>query len=312
MTLSEVKVIEIPIAEFLAMKPAPGHRDSEGRAIKATHLHKLIPEHLHVEIAQYPDAGGNVVRESMTGNTRRQVWKCGLSDRVPDSVRGNLYTMRSEEEVKERMLFHDSVEAAWNSRDHAHRALNMNYADGWKPVSKALRNKGGGIVNAIRQVSAIVYNNRATPDTTIRYEIELGKWRDEYKQLDAILDVSPAEAIHAKRPFTFPFTAACLLLLRFQDHDKVQDFVRAILADEGTKNADGQDGIYVATENFGQKGKPDETFRGILGAFDFWAQKECGTLSRARKTDPLKWVAKQREIAKGKKTSDPAATEAAA
>jgi hypothetical protein len=33
------EIIDIPVKEFFDMPPAPGHRDSEGRAQKAEHLH---------------------------------------------------------------------------------------------------------------------------------------------------------------------------------------------------------------------------------------------------------------------------------
>src|SRR5262245_11874074 len=102
------EIIEIPLDEFLKMLPAPGHRDSERRAMNALHLHQLVPEHLEVEVAEYKQPDGVTVRRRMTGNTRAHVWKCGLSDTVPQKVRARLYRMKDESEVRERMLRHDS------------------------------------------------------------------------------------------------------------------------------------------------------------------------------------------------------------
>src|SRR5215475_10717866 len=108
--LAEIRVI--PIEEFLRMEMAPGHRDSEGRAHRAKHLHRFVPEHLNVECAEYPTDDGKLKLVRMTGNTRASVWKCGLSDVVPSEVQARVFKMKDAKEVTLRMLRHDAPEAA--------------------------------------------------------------------------------------------------------------------------------------------------------------------------------------------------------
>jgi hypothetical protein len=287
------EVVDLTLKEFLEMLPAPGHRDSEGRAMRAVHLHKLLPEHHEIEIAEYPTSDGKIVRESLTGNTRRQVWKCGLSDAVPEMVRARLYHMKDENEARERMLLHDSREAAWTAKDHKFRALDMTYGSEWHPRSKPL--KSGAFTSAIRNVDCIVYHNRWTPDHTTKVELVMSHWKNEIKLLDQLLDISLVDVIKEKRPFTWGFLAACLLLLRFRPYPEVETFVHGILNDSGTKTDEGCDGIYIAVENLGKKGdKQDQIFRGIMGAFSAWEQRSSTTVAKTRKSDPLDWAKKQR------------------
>jgi hypothetical protein len=206
------EIVDIPLKEFLDMPPAPGHRDSEGRAQKAEHLHILVPEHLEVEIAEYKDNNGVNRRARMTGNTRAHVWKCGLSDRVPETVRARLYRMANEDEVRHRMLRHDSQEAAWTNKDYVHRALDMTYGTDWRPTSKALASH---FTMAVRVADSIVNHAKWTPDMR-KVELILPHWRREFQTLDAIIDHPLADTIRDKRPFTWGFIAAFLILLRFR------------------------------------------------------------------------------------------------
>lgn len=293
-TSSLAEVVEVSIDDFLAMKAAPGHRDSEARALRAVHLHKLLPEHHEVEIAEYSAEDGSPVRETMTGNTRRQVWKCGLSDCVPTSVRARVYRMKDAAEVRERMLLHDSREAAWTAKDHKFRAMNMTFGTEWEPRSKPL--KSGAFTVAVRHVDCMVYHNRWTPDSTTKVELVMANWGHEIKLLDDILDTPLADGIRIKRPFTWGFLAACLLLLRYRPVDNIRTFVRGILNDAGSKNEDRLDGIYIGIENLGKKGdKQDMVFKGLMGSYDLWEQKLYGNLAKARKFDPLAWTAKERD-----------------
>ena len=68
----------LTLAEFLAIPPFPGHRNSPERALRAKHLHTFVPEHLDVEFAEYLDSNVGVKIVRITGNTRAEVWQRGL------------------------------------------------------------------------------------------------------------------------------------------------------------------------------------------------------------------------------------------
>jgi hypothetical protein len=121
-------------------------------------------------------------------------------------------------------------------------------------------------------------------------------WAKEIQLLDQLVDVSLADVIKEKKPFTWGFFAACLLLLRYRPYEMIEDYVHAILNDAGTKTEDGADGVYIAVDNLGKKGdEQQQIFRGMLEAFDMWEQRTRGTLAKARKCEPLAWSKKQRD-----------------
>jgi hypothetical protein len=295
------EVIEIPIDEFLKMLPAPGHRDSERRALNATHLHKLVPEHLEVEVAEYKQADGMLVRRRMTGNTRAQVWKCGLSDTKPDKVRARLYRMKTEDEARERMLRHDSPEAAWSASDQLHRAMNMTFEDGWRPRSPALR--GGRFISAVRAVDALVKHSRWSPDLGTKVELIMSDWKAEFQKLDDITDRPLADGIAMRKPFTWGFLAGFLLLLRFCNEGLVDEFCSKVLSDRGEKLDGEYDGVQALIENLGRgknagsKDHQQKLINCVLGAFDRHEQKTLApnAVAAIRKTDALDWTNRQRK-----------------
>ncbi len=276
--MSEVKladIIDIPIREFLEMPPAPGHRDSEARAQKAIHLRALVPEHLEVEIAEYRDHSGILRRVRMTGNTRAQVWKCGLSDQVPNMVRARVYRMADEHEVRQRMLRHDSQEAAWSASDYIHRALDMTFGDNWRPRSKAI--SSGRFTSAVRVADSLVNHSRWSPDREVKVEMILPGWRKELQILDELTDHPLADA-------------------------KVAEFARAVFNDRGEKADDGYDGVQALIENLG-RGKFSGTIPHqqkilmcVVGAFDQWENgiRSPGAIPKIRKFDPLDWIRRER------------------
>jgi hypothetical protein len=290
--LQLAEVIEMPTEEFMAMEPAPGHRDSEGRAQKATHLKVLVDEHGAVDIAEYPDAEGKPQRRRLTGNTRAQVWKCGLSDKVPEKVQARIYRMKDEKEVRERMLFHDSREQSWTSADHTYRAFDMTFGDAWRPTSAAL--KGGRFVQALRVVHAIAQYAKWSPDQKIKIELIMPEWKKELGLLDELLD-HPLEAhIREKKPFTWGFLAGCLLLLRHIDISIVRSFMIEVFNDKGTKNDQGIDGVQALIEHLGKSGtvpEQQDLFGRVLGCFELWeSQKRVpAASSKLTKVDALQW-----------------------
>jgi hypothetical protein len=290
--LQLAEIIEMPVDEFIAMEPAPGHRDSEGRAQKANHLKILVDEHSAVDIAEYPDADGKSQRRRMTGNTRAQVWKCGLSDKVPEKVQARVYRMKNEKEVRERMLYHDSREQSWTSADHTYRAFDMTFGDSWRPTSNAL--KGGRFVQALRVVDAITKYAKWSPDQKIKIELIMPEWLNELKLLDELLD-HPLEAhIREKRPFTWGFLAGSLLLLRHIDFQTVRSFMTEVFNDKGTKNEQGIDGVQAMVEHVGKKGTVSEQqdlFGRVLGCFELWETQRRipAASSKLTKADALQW-----------------------
>jgi len=296
--LDLAEIVEIPTVDFIAMEPAPGHRDSEGRAQKAMHLKTLVDEHGAVEIAEYPDATGTTRRVRMTGNTRAQVWKCGLSDKVPEKVQARIYRMKSEKEVRERMLRHDSREQSWTSGDHTYRAFDMTFGNEWRPTSRAL--KTGRFTQALRVVDAITKYAKWSPDPKIKVEMIMPDWSRELKLLDQLLD-HPLEAhIREKRPFTWGFLAGCLLLLRHLDAENVRSFLVDVFNDKGTKTDQGIDGVVAMIEHLGKSGAmadQQDLFGRVLGCFDLWeSQKRVpNSASKLTKADAIQWHHHQRD-----------------
>ena len=298
MPLQLAEIIELPIEEFLAMEPAPGHRDSEARAQKANHLKTLVDEHGAVDIAEYPDDNGTVRRQRMTGNTRAQVWKCGLSDKVPEKVQAKIYRMKNEKEVRERMLYHDSREQSWTSGDHTFRAFDMTFGDEWRPTSKAL--KSGQFVQALRVVDAITKYAKWSPDQKIKMELIMPEWRHELQMLDQILDHPQEAQIREKRPFTWGFLAGGLLLLRHVDCEMVRSFMIDVFNDKGTKNDQGMDGVQAMIEHLGKGGaipEQQDLFGRVLGCFDLWeSQRRVPTAaSKPTKVDAVQWHHSRRD-----------------
>jgi len=291
--LTGIRFADFAIEEFMTMKPAPGHRDSEGRAARATHLHKLIPEHLQVEVAEYTNREGGKEQRSMTGNTRRQVWSCRLSDKVPETVRATIYEMSDETEVRERMLYHDSREAAWTSKDYMYRARNMTPGlEDWKPGSKAL--KGGTWQGAVQDAYSIHNLDRWSVDKSVKVELILKEWTNELMDLDQILNTSLAPVIKEARPFTRGFFSASLLLLRYRPYDVVETFLRAVLNDEGTKTDEGLDGVNLAADNLRRKGTKDEIFAGMIGSFKVWEEGRRQVNSAVRRMNVMAWAKDQK------------------
>jgi hypothetical protein len=271
-------VRDIPIDEFLhSMGPAPGHRDSEGRAQRATHLHTLVPEHCDVEIAEWPDSTGSLQRASMTGNTRRQVWRCGLSDAVPETIRARVYRMESEDEVRERMLRHDSPEASWTAKDQQFRAMDMTYGSGpgtWRPRSATL--KKARFTTAIKQADAITRGNY-TPDAQMKVELAMRDWAKELKLMDDFFDQPMADKIAEIKPVTAGFMAAFLLLIRVKDEHSVREFTGLIFGDGGTKTNEGADGVQLLVESLGKHaGAKDqqELMARIVTCYEIMVRKE--------------------------------------
>jgi hypothetical protein len=292
------EIIELPVEEFIAMEPAPGHRDSEGRAQKATHLRTLVDEHGAVDIAEYPDEHGQTQRRRMTGNTRAQVWKCGQSDRVPEKVQARIYRMKNEKEVRERMLFHDSREQSWTSADHMYRAYDMTYSDTWRPTSKPL--KSGRFVQALRVVDALTRHGKWSPDLKIKIELIMPGWATELKLLDQLLD-HPLEApIREKKPFTWGFLAGILFLLRYIDFDVVRAFMSEVFNDHGNRNDQGINGVQALIEHLGKPGtvpEQQDLFGRVLGCFDLWETEVRVPTSAAKQTkvDAMQWHHSKRD-----------------
>lgn len=295
------KVEDIPLSEFLDMPAAPGHRNSEARAQKALHLRTLVPEHLEVEIAEYKDATGRVHRARMTGNTRAQVWKCGLSDKTPEAVRARVYPMANEQEVRERMMRHDSREASWTSGDYVFRALDMTFGGNWTPRSKAL--SSGRFVEAVRRVDSLVNHSRWSPDLTTNIALVLPLWEREFMLLDQLTDHPLSDAIREKKPFTWGFLGALLLLLRFRPPEVVGDFSRAIFNDVGKSGDDGKDGVQAVIENLGRKtgsgsaAHQIKILSTVVGGFERWEEGTvaANAVAKVRQCDPLEWIRNQRD-----------------
>jgi len=300
------EVVEIPITEFLNMPPAPGHRDSDGRAFKADHLKVLVPEHIEVDVAEYPEASsGKTIRAKMTGNTRSAVWKAGLSNHVPQFVRARVYRMASEDEVRMRMLRHDAPEAAWSAKDYVNRALDMTYGDSWRPSSKEL--KGGRYVNAIKTVDAIAKHSRwSHPVKGIRPETIMKDWATELKELDSILDNPKAPSIMERKPFTWGLFAGLLLLLRYRPFESVRRFAVAVLDDQGTKiEGEGSDGIQTLVDYFAKKQRlgsnsnTEQDFANhVIACYEAWESDPPRRAKSIKKADAIEWQSRQRETQK--------------
>jgi hypothetical protein len=291
------EIISLPVTEFLEMSAAPGHRNSEGRAAAAEHLKTLVPEHLEVAIAEYPDpsAPSGVRRVRMTGNTRAQVWKCGLSNAVPESVSARLYRMKSETEVRERMLRHDSREQAWSAADLMYRAYDMTFGPEWRPRSKILAGSNK-LTQPIRKADAIVNHARYSPDPAVKVEMIMRHWIKEIQTLDNLLDRPVSNSIKEKAPFTQGLLAALLVILRYRDEQQIAPFMQTFPDDGGTKTDAGLDGVQLLIEGLGKpRTNPDDLLRRALTCFSLWEAKRAVSPSFKKWADAVQWHQEQRD-----------------
>ena len=139
--------VRIPLAEFLAIPPFPGHRDSERRATtsESDHLKTFDAQHAEVELAECPDGAGGKLRFRLTGNTRAAKWRDGDTDVVPSFVNATLYSCEDVAAVSRKGLLLDSPKAAWRPGDYAYRAYSMIFPDGWRPSTAIVRKAGRAI-----------------------------------------------------------------------------------------------------------------------------------------------------------------------
>lgn len=293
----------IPIEQFYAIPPFPGHRDSEGRARKAWHLHKFVPEHaLDVICAEYLDAA-NVIRLcKITGNTRAEVWRSGLSDFVPTHVRITIYTYTTEEEVRKAGTRFDSPDAAWKACDFVFRAQAMTFGDEYKPVSKD--GKSGKLHRAVRMADSFAAGLHNLGRSTLhRMEEILPHWAREFIKLDEIGQIP----LMVDGTFSTGALAACILLYRFEQADRVDDFLAAVRSDEGLKDVHGMDGVMMAVEMVkrrarGTKGRTTHMLemqdaRKMLSAYDCHVRGERGRMPafKVHPIDYCKQKMKQRQ-----------------
>lgn len=240
----------MPIHEFLALPAFPGHRDSESRAKSARHLHAYVPEHVDVALGEYLDGAGEVRLVRITGNTRAFVWAQGLSDKVPSHVRASVFSYTSEAEVREAGLRFDSPEASWKARDYAFRAAGLTFADTWRP--RSAEGKSSRLFTAIRHVSAYESGHYEPERGSHAAEQIMPLWAEEIKALDRLCE-TPLAVPNGN--FTTGIQAAVLLLLRYEEGDLVESFVRMSRADEGTKNEQGMDGVMLLVELMKSRGR---------------------------------------------------------
>src|SRR5690242_5866167 len=99
-SITDTRTEVISIDEFYKIPPFPGHRNSAERAKtekQAGHLYKFVPEHaLDIICGEYLNEANEVCLCKITGNTRAEVWRSGLSDFVPTHVRVTIFTYVDE------------------------------------------------------------------------------------------------------------------------------------------------------------------------------------------------------------------------
>ena len=290
----------LTVEEFLALAPFPGHRNSVDRAPRAAHLHTFIPEHINVDLGEYLDDKGEVRLVRITGNTRAEVWRRGLSDRVPTHVKATIYTYGSVEEVRAAGLRFDSPEAAWRPADYAYRAHGMTFSNGWRPRSP--EGKSPRLSRAVRLAAAYESAHYEPDRAASQIEFVMPDWAAEITKLDRACE-TPISAADAN--FSTGMQAGCLLLFRYEGEQQVEDFIRMARSDEGTKNCDGLDGPMQLAEVMKSRGRGARKGRSgkridlddckkCLTAFDCHKkglrQSRVGT-----RVDPVAYVRNQRD-----------------
>lgn len=138
--LGKTEYTLVPIESFLRLPTIRHNRDVERRKKRVAKIlnKKGMIEHLKVIIAQYPDGE----KEIMNGNTRKQIWIEGLSDK-PDYVIAQINHYTNKNEAKAEYYAVDSSDSVENASDKftgAFRALNMDLQS---------KLKGGAINNAV-------------------------------------------------------------------------------------------------------------------------------------------------------------------
>lgn len=139
--LKKMELTCIPIEEYLRIPTIRLNRDVHRRKIRISKILNKdgLYEHLKVIIGEFPD-GERVI---INGNTRKQIWIEGLSDK-PDFVIAQINHYNNKKEAKKEYYAIDSQSSVENASDKftgAFNSLNMTLQS---------KMKGGGINNTIK------------------------------------------------------------------------------------------------------------------------------------------------------------------
>lgn len=179
--LQKMEVTLIPIEQFLRIPTIRNNRDVDRRKNRIAKIlsKKGMVEHLKVIIGQFPN-GDRVI---MNGNTRKQIWIEGLSDK-PDFVIAQINHYDNHTQAKEEYYAIDSSNSVENASDKftgAFRSLNMELKSSLKK---------GAINNCIKDFMYIWPDNSLPkhPDLSGDFYIKsIHLLKDELLKLDEII-----------------------------------------------------------------------------------------------------------------------------
>lgn len=237
------------LEKWLDVPENPVQRDTEYRARRAKHLHKLAPSHLTVAMAKVK---GNGKIWKVDGHTRAFVWLNTLTgngaepvcDKVPDKVFVDVYEVKDEKAAKVLFDTYDqsaSVKTASDIVFGAIRDQHLKFETSWlahghfkyavQSASQLL--KAGTISRPGGKLSAPLKMD-------IRNLVNL--WAPELLALDKI---------HPKRNPWFgvaTMVPALWSLCLYHPTDRTLEFWRRLNEDEGNKRGKQKDFVYLANE----------------------------------------------------------------
>ena len=104
-----IGVETMPVEKWFDIPDNPIQRNTEERAKRARHLHKLTPSHYTVALAKYK---GNGKREKVDGHTRGYIWLNTLTDALDNGEDGAEYTWENPK------TGHNGIVTPLNTKTH--------------------------------------------------------------------------------------------------------------------------------------------------------------------------------------------------
>ncbi len=238
----------MPVERWLDVPDNPVQRDTEHRAKRAKHLHKLAPAHLTVAMAKLED-NGKVWK--VDGHTRAFVWLNTLTgngaepvcDKVPEKVFVDVYSVKNEKAAKRLFDTYDQTASVKNASDIVFGAIrdqNLHFETPWLAH--------GHFKYTVQSATQILRPKLMTRPsgrsgiTGVDVRDLVNLWAPELLALDKI---------HPKRNPWFgvaTMVPALWSLALYRESDNTLEFWHRLNQDEGNKRGKNKDFVYLASE----------------------------------------------------------------
>ena len=300
-----LKRIKMPIDKWLSIPDHPVQRETEYRALRASHLHVLHPAHLFTVMSHRKGSPNGPIKQD--AHTRSFIWENTLTgenqpqcDRVPAHVWVDVYEV--DDAVAEKALFdaYDQPATTKGASDIVYGAIReseLKFDTAWLAHGhfRIAVHAASELLNRPNKRSSL--GGHRTPELT-RKIVDL--WAPELLMLDKIRP--------DRKRFAVPSMIAALWSFAIFPREEVADFWWKYSHDQGIKNGSKRDVIQHAEDyrlECRHQGKfaansVDEMTRWMMTFVARWRHRPVNMTSSVRSITSHEWQEVREYVAKKK------------